>query len=123
MGTATGRDRREVYVKASGLAKNENDVALTEAQQRVLMAEKGREKLIDIEESLTITVNPYGNLVYRQDYDLGDICTVVDRRLGLSQNLRITQAKEVKDKKGYSVDLTFGYVAPISKIVRWMANG
>ena len=123
VGSVTGRNRREVHIKASGLVKDESGVELTLLQQLGLMAEKGTEKLatMPVEESLSVDADPYGNLAYKDHYNLGDIVTVVDG--DYQQDKRITQVKEVHEKSGFKLTLTMGYVSPIKKIVRWLIDG
>lgn len=119
VGTATGRLRREIYVAASGLDKDENGNALNEAQKRVLMQQQGKTALANapISESFTAEVNPYGNLKYKTHYDLGDIITVSSKRWGVQVDARITEITEVYGADGETLELTLGYQESIKKIL------
>lgn len=119
VGTATGRLRREIYVAASGLDKDEGGNALTEAQKRALMQQQGKTALANapISESFTAEVNPYGNLKYKTHYDLGDIITVSSKRWGVQVDARITEITEVYGADGETLELTLGYQENIKKIL------
>lgn len=119
VGTATGRLRREIYVAASGLDKDENGNALNEAQKRALMQQQGKTALANapISESFTAEVNPYGNLKYKTHYDLGDIITVSSKRWGVQVDARITEITEVYGADGETLELTLGYQESIKKIL------
>ena len=119
VGTATGRLRREIYVAASGLEKDENGNALNEAQKRALMRQQGITALANapISESFTAEVNPYGNLKYKTHYDLGDIITVSSKRWGVQVDARITEITEVYGADGETLELTLGYQESIKKIL------
>lgn len=124
VGTATGRLRREIYVAASGLDKDENGNALNEAQKRALMQQQGKTALANapISESFTAEVNPYGNLKYKTHYDLGDIITVSSKRWGVQVDARITEITEVYGADGETLELTLGYQESIKKILGRMAT-
>lgn len=119
VGTAMGRLRREIYVAASGLEKDENGNALNEAQKRALMRQQGITALANapISESFTAEVNPYGNLKYKTHYDLGDIITVSSKRWGVQVDARITEITEVYGADGETLELTLGYQESIKKIL------
>lgn len=119
VGTATGRLRREIYVAASGLDKDESGNALTEAQKRALMQQQGKTALANapISESFTAEVNPHGNLKYKTHYDLGDIITVSSKRWGVQVDARITEITEVYGADGETLELTLGYQESIKKIL------
>lgn len=119
VGTATGRLRREIYVAASGLEKDENGNALNEAQKRALMRQQGITALANapISESFTAEVNPYGDLKYKTHYDLGDIITVSSKRWGVQVDARITEITEVYGADGETLEMTLGYQESIKKIL------
>ena len=58
-------------------------------------------------------INPYGNLTYQKDYDLGDRVTVQDKRLGITMDTRITEVKETYQQgQADGVEITFGEKYP-----------
>lgn len=126
VGTATGRDRREIMIKASGLDRDEDGNDIPEAQRLELMRELGREKLAELAiiRSLDAQVNPAGNLLYKRDYDLGDIVSADAPEWGVRMDVRITEIKEIYEAAGTSLDITFGRGdMTFSEKVRWYANG
>ena len=123
VGTATGRARREVYVDAGDVTKDDAGTTLSAAQRSAAMDDAGNAELIQATEAFTAEVDPYGNLKYKTDYDLGDVVTVDSRELGMRVNARITEIKEIYEGKGLGLELTLGYGIPsFAKTVRWLAN-
>ncbi|MGI6151235.1 MAG: siphovirus ReqiPepy6 Gp37-like family protein [Christensenellales bacterium] len=110
VGDAAGYIRREMAVNASGVDKDENGNALTKQQSEALMRSRGETDLADnaLARSFSGDVSPVGNLIYRQDYDLGDVATCLDERWGLAVSARITEVKEIYEKNGFTLSLTFG---------------
>jgi hypothetical protein len=53
-------------------------------------------------------VNTRGNLVYKTDYDLGQIVTIHARRWCVTLTARITEVTESYDENGLSLDIVFG---------------
>lgn len=124
VGTATGRDRREIHVDAGDVTKNDAGTILTAAQRNAAMDAAGAAQYVAATQAFEADVDPQGNLVYGTDYDLGDIVTVESRELGMRINARITEVKEVYEESGLSLTLTLGYGLPnFAKTVRWLANG
>lgn len=119
VGTKKGRERREIFISASNLDKNESGGTLTEAQKRAIMREQGETALAEalVSESFEAEVNPYGNLKYKTHYDLGDIITVASKRWGLQIDARITEITEVYDASGMRLELTLGYRENIKKML------
>ena len=111
IGEAAGLARKEVFIDARDLASSEygdNEKYLKALELR------GSEKLYEKRrrESFDAVANTNSNLVYRKDFDLGDIVTVKSSLLGLSRRLRITEIIETYDETGLSVDLIFGDPLP-----------
>lgn len=108
VGTATGAQRREVFLKPSDVTKNESGGTNTEAQQRALMRQQGTQKLTPQVLSMTFRADPYGNLVYKTHYDLGDIITAQVKRWGVTMHARITEISEVYTSDGFGLEITVG---------------
>jgi hypothetical protein len=110
IGHATGQNRYEVYIDARDIGPGDDEESpLTEAEQKELLLARGREKMTEFirAESFSATVNPYGNLRYKTDYDLGDVVTVID--WGLSLDLRITEIKEVYEGGKVLLEIILGH--------------
>ncbi len=109
VGTATGLDRHELYVDARDIGPGTVQDPIDEPTQLLMLAQRGNEKLAEhkTSEAFTAEVDPYGNLKYKTDYDLGDIVTVKD--LGISADARITEINEIYEDGGMMLELTLGY--------------
>ncbi len=110
-GDSTGLERSEIFVDARDLSSSEYE---TEEDYFKVLMERGNESLFERRRrvSFDAVANTNSNLIYRQDFDLGDVVTVKSNLLGFSQRLRITEVTETYDEKGLHVDLVFGDPLP-----------
>lgn len=108
--TLTGYERKELYVDARDLTSMD----LTEAQYRAALRQRGLEKLEEnsSRKAFECDTIPYGNFVYKQNYDLGDIVTVKKGTWGLTENLRITEIMEIYEHDIMSIVPTLGNPLP-----------
>lgn len=106
-------NRREVWVDASSITrtyKDENDVEQTysDEEYKTMIDAQGKQNLATYTEiesfdgEIDIT---NGNYIYGRDFELGDIVTVQDDRLGIYINTRVLGCTEVQDDGGYSVEV------------------
>lgn len=109
VGSATGRDRREIFVSGSNVRKNESGSANATAVQITLLQAEGSAELTDETLSFSASVDPEGSLEYKVDYDLGDIVSIIATDYGIQLNARITAVKEVEENGIETLKLTFGY--------------
>ncbi|NFG01776.1 hypothetical protein FCV36_05400 [Clostridium sporogenes] len=143
----TGLDRYELYVDArdvqdtetvtvtvndyddegnvTGEHEEDQEVEIPWERYEPLLLQRGNEKLSECEEIQTFDskINTNGNNVYKKDYDLGDIVTVVDKKWGIRIDTRITEIEEVYEEKGLEVNVVFGNNIPtiidkIKQVVR-----
>lgn len=114
VGTSTGLDRFELFDDAKSLTNVVNDVTLTDLEYADTLIESGNSKLAETQEIQTFDskVNLNSNLVYKTDYDLGDIVTCVSKKWGLTIDARITEVIEVYEEAGLSISVTFGNNIP-----------
>ena len=106
-----GGARHELYVDARDLQPaDEEGSEIPESEYLEMLRQRGREKLAEyrVEESIEGTIDPNSNLVYRQDFDLGDIVTFVDSRHGIIAERRIVEILEVYETGGSRIDFSFG---------------
>jgi hypothetical protein len=101
----TGENRREIFVDADDLRSEDfpddyQDALIYRGQAK--LAEHAAVNAFDAE------VNTRGNLVYKTDYDLGQIVTIHARRWGVTLTARITEVTESYDENGLSLDIVFG---------------
>lgn len=116
---AAGLDRDEVFINATDITQeyedeNNNPVILTDPQYLALLSARGAAELEQYAETLAFgsKINTNANLKYREDYDLGDRVTCVNKRWGIRINVRITEIAETYDTRGGEIDITFGESLP-----------
>lgn len=108
----TGEDRREMFVDARDLRmEDENQNPISEPVYRTMLKQRGKEKKSSwvVVENVDCEISVYNkSLIYKQDYDLGDICTVQYNRLGITAEKRITECIETWENNALSVNTVFG---------------
>ena len=105
-----GAQRRELFVDAANVKQTVDGETMTEQAYRQALIQKGREALDGYRkvEAYNHTIDPHANLVYKQHYDLGDLCTVIYERIGLTAEKRIEQIREAIEANGWTIEATFG---------------
>ncbi|QSX09531.1 siphovirus ReqiPepy6 Gp37-like family protein [Alkalibacter rhizosphaerae] len=100
-----GENRRELFVDAKDLRQEDFGASYEQA-----LLFRGVSKLAErqIAQSFDASVNLYGNLIYKVDYDLGQEVLVLSSAWGVSLNTRITEIEEIYDASGWSVNVVFG---------------
>lgn len=101
-----GETRRELYVDARDLQRGN----LSVAQYQENLKQRGLEKLAEYQRQITLdgAVDINANLIYRKDFDLGDLCTYVDHEVGIEIEQRITEITEVYEGGAVTVTASFG---------------
>ncbi|NFQ84187.1 hypothetical protein FDG04_02415 [Clostridium sporogenes] len=99
---------------AKGWARKETFIDCSQAEDITEVKTMGEHKLDDfkITETFESNVIPYGSFMYMEDWELGDIVTVMDRKWGIILNTRITEVKEIYEVGGFSLECTFGNNIP-----------
>lgn len=113
-----GLARYETFIDCGTLEVVGSDTAMS-------LEEEGKHKLLDypLAESLTATTAQGGSFLYRRDWDLGDLVTVVDRSLGVAADMRIAQVTERYEAGSYGVDVTFGEAPKhLGRVIRSLKN-
>ena len=105
VGGGEGEARYEIYVDARDLREEDfpgkyNDALVFRGQSK--LAESAMVQAFDV------TVNQYGNLTYKVDFDIGSRIQAVSKHWGLSLNARITEIEESYDREGMSLSAVFG---------------
>lgn len=106
VGTATGMDRREMYIDASDISTNDGEISLS--QYRSLLRDRGLEYLAAAAKTFHISGTLETALTYKlnEDYYLGDTVTA-SNEYGISANTKILEIIESEDSSGYKVIPTF----------------
>lgn len=110
-----GLERYELFVDARDLIDTDEDEReIPWNQYESLLIQRGNEKLAEYQEVKTFDskINVRGNLIYKQDYDLGDIVTCHDPKWGITIDTRITEIEEVYEGNKIDVNVTFGNNIP-----------
>ena len=100
-----GEDRYEMFVDAKDLREEDFGVEYEDA-----LLFRGDAKLQEraMIRAFDASANPYGNLVYKSDYDLGGVVKVLSTRWNLEMTARITEIEESYDADGRSLRVVFG---------------
>ena len=133
-----GLNRYELYVDARDLQstkqvektdedgnKTTEDVPMSDNEYIPMLLQRGKEKLAECYEVQTFDskINTQGNNIYKKDFDLGDIVTIVDKKWGIQVDTRITEVEEVYEGGKVKINPTFGNNIPtiidkIKQVVR-----
>lgn len=113
-----GLDRYELFVDARDLQStktvNEEEVAIPISEYREMLEDRGVSKLSEHKEIETFDskVNLNSNLMYKEDFDLGDIVTCTSKKWGITIDTRITEIEEVYEESGKQINVVFGNNIP-----------
>jgi Siphovirus ReqiPepy6 Gp37-like protein/Collagen triple helix repeat (20 copies) len=115
-GQGEGAERALVTVgdAANGLKRYEAFIDARDIENESDLPSRGEQKLAEMTrvESFETSILPYSNFVYKQDWDVGDIVTVANKKFGKSYNLRITEVKEIYENNNLGLEVTFGKPSP-----------
>ncbi|MGH4125092.1 MAG: siphovirus ReqiPepy6 Gp37-like family protein [Clostridium sp.] len=100
--------------EVSGFDRIETFVDCSQAEDVTELKTIGAQKLDEFKKvkSFEVQIIPYGSFNYELDYDLGDIITAQDRKLGITMNSRIIEFKEIYEINGFNLEATFGTNIP-----------
>ncbi len=106
-----GEERREIWVDARDLQRDDGNGHITdEATYKLQLRQRGLEKLTEYRKVETVNsgVDPNANLVYKKDFDLGDLCTYINTEINIATDKRITEAMETYEGGAEELEITFG---------------
>lgn len=102
----TGLNRFEFYDDDRNISSNDGEISEEDYYKQ--LAEDGRADLTTYNTTFAGEVN-FNNVVFKEDVNIGDICTIESKALGLNIAARIIEVIESIDASGaYSVIPTFG---------------
>lgn len=107
-GNNSGLNRRELYVDAKSISSNKDEISASDYES--LLIEKGTENLSAylITEVFTGDVELTDRYKYKEEVDLGDICSIENKKWGVYSNSRIIGVIETDDENGEQIVFEFG---------------
>lgn len=103
IGTGAGLYRKEKYIFG-----NDQTEEMTTQEWENALTELGNENLQEITQEFNGDVIPNVKYKFKQHFNVGDIVTVENSKMGVTVNARIYEAIESYSKNGYELVLTFG---------------
>lgn len=109
VGTASGLERREMYVDARDISSNDGEIPA--AEYNAMLTQRVNEYLADNKkvQSYECTVDPSRSFVFNVDYFLGDVVSVFDD-FGNEQRSRILEMVSTTDLSGSITIPTFSII-------------
>ncbi|MBE6075955.1 MAG: hypothetical protein E7210_02430 [Clostridium lundense] len=100
--------------ESNGLARREIFIDCNQAEDITELKDMGKPKLEEykIVETFETQLIPYGAFIYGQDWDLGDIVTVQDKKWGITLNSKVAEIKEIYETNGFNLECIFGDSIP-----------
>ena len=117
--TKTGLDRIEYFYEASDVSDDGGDETVDYA---ALLRAQGASVLADKTESVSFSskINTAANLAYKEDFDVGDRVTCLNRRWGVTIDARITEIEEAYESGKTEITATFGSSLPtLNDKLKW----
>lgn len=118
VGSSSGLDRTELFINANDITQiykdGETEITMPLATYIEMLRQRGAKELEQYAETLSFSskINVFSNLKYKEDFDIGDRVTCVDKRWGIKINVRITEITETYQQNKNDVDVTFGESLP-----------
>ncbi len=120
-----GEEHRELYVDARDLQSEKTDeegnsTQIPESEYVQMLIERGIEKLNEHNkvETVNFSINPFANLKYKTDYDLGDKVVYKNDELGFDIENRIVEISQIYENGEEAIDVVFGEDYNIKKVRR-----
>lgn len=116
--SATGLDLEEVFCDASDIARTynngETEVTIPLETYKTYLATRGATELEEYGETINFvsTINVNSNLKFKEDFNLGDRITCLERSWGIKLDARITEVTETYQKGKEEIEATFGESLP-----------
>lgn len=113
-GEGAGRAIAEVGHNLTGLERIETFIDARDVEDDTQLSSRGMEKLQEFQKVLSFEseILTYGPFIYEQDWDVGDIVTVQDRKLGITLDTPIPEVKEIYEPGGFRLEAVFGNTVP-----------
>lgn len=113
-----GLDRYELFVDARDISdtkqEGDNEVNISLSEYNKLLEARGKEKLNECTkiETFDCVLDNINNLKYRDDFDLGDKVSIINKKWGLILHERIVTITETYDIEGINIEIEIGNNIP-----------
>ena len=105
----SGEDLRDTYDATGGNPRREIAISVDEESYSNAIQTKCREAMAEYANvDAFIAEADQGDLVYKTDYDLGDLCDISDDTTGITKQARITAVTTIYEGGAVKVTPTFG---------------
>lgn len=113
-GEGTDRTIQVVGEDAQGLERYEVFIDARDIEDSGDLSERGLQKLEELKEVMTFDneILTQSNLVYEEDYNLGDLVTAINNKWRVVLDSRITEVTEIYEVGGYRINAVFGNNIP-----------
>lgn len=114
----SGLDRYELFVDARDISdtqqQGDSEVNIPTGEYNKLLETRGKEKLNECTkiETFDCTLNNVNNLKYREDFDLGDKVSIINKKWELMLHERIVSIEETYDIEGLNIQIEIGNNMP-----------
>lgn len=106
---------REMWLDAASINRtytddNDEEQPYSDAEYTAMLKQAGQKELANLPpvEQFTGVINFYaGNFVYGRDFFVGDLVTIQDNNINKYATVRITEATEVQDENGYTIEIVY----------------
>lgn len=117
VGESEGLDRLELFVDARDVPEQtDSDPPEPRPEPEIIadLENRGKQYLADYAAVFTLEgqVLTHSPFRYERDWDLGDVVTVRNLDWGVTRNARITEVKEIYERSGFQLEVTFGQSPP-----------
>lgn len=111
---SSGLNRFEIGVDGSSPTINGKSFQLTSSNYRNIMKAVGEQTLLNsqITKNFAGKLNIHTDLQYRENFNVGDTITCLNKLWGIQENLVITSVTEEISVNGIELRLSFGYPLP-----------
>lgn len=113
--SSAGFERFELYVDARDLQQDDGETVLTDEEYESVLKSRGTEKLGALQKVSvfdgSLQLNKLVGFVYGQDYEIGDMVTVIDEKMGVQVDARVSCIQENVTEK-YEAKMALGYEPP-----------
>lgn len=114
-GQGEEEDRAVIQVgEYEGLERIETFIDARDVEDIAELPTRGEQKLAELNkvQSFESQIIDFGSFIYGQDWDLGDIVTVQNRKWGVTLDSRIVEVKEIYEVRGFQLEAIFGNTIP-----------